>query len=407
MFSSEKNVSAVIAVGAALALAIGCSAGVKATGSPGAAGTQGTDAGVDKPITVGTAGTTGTAGTPNIVGTGGTGAGGTGGACVPTYTCDPVGGRYCNTIGNGCKGQSVNCGACPGDATCSGGDTMPGICIGGPSCPPITCSPNASMKYCGKVGDGCGRELDCGACATGQVCSGGLCVPANCTPITCAITGGGQYCGRIGDGCGGTLDCQGCSAPQTCGAYVPGVCGTPLTSCTNRLNCKPMGGQYCGVVGDNCGSTIDCGTCDNGMACRTDHVCPATGPGPCSNLQCQLDKAGECTGAGTTISGQVFDPAGKVPLYNVLLYVPNTALGPIPTGATCDRCDSPISGTPVAAGLSGAGRQVQDHERAVGDEHPAGHPDREMAAQDHPAHRHQVPGQRVQRSEHGAACRAA
>jgi hypothetical protein len=353
MFESDKKASNVVIAGV-LALALGCSAGVKATNTTGAAGSTGTDAGVDRPSIVGTSGTTGGSG-PNIVGTGGaTGAAGTGGACTPTYTCDPVGGRYCNTIGNGCKGQKVDCGACPGDATCSGGTTMPGICIGGPSCTAITCTSGGGAQYCGKVGDGCGRELDCGACAAGQVCNGGLCVPANCTPLSCAIAGGGQYCGKIGDGCGGTLDCQGCSAPQTCGAYVPGVCGTPVTSCTNRLNCKPMGGQYCGVVGDNCGSTIDCGTCDNGMACRSDHVCPATGPGPCSNLQCQLDKAGECTGSGTTISGQVFDPAAKNPLYNVLLYVPNTALGPIPTGASCDRCDSPISGTPVAAALSGA-----------------------------------------------------
>ena len=192
-------------------------------------------------------------------------------------------------------------------------------------------------------------------CAAGQTCSGGLCVPANCTPLTCALAGGGQYCGKIGDGCGGSLDCQGCSAPMTCGgANIAGVCGTSAASCTNRLNCNPMGGQYCGVVGDNCGGSIDCGACTNGMACRSDHLCPSTGPGPCQGLQCQLDKPGECTGAGTTISGSVFDPAGKVPLYNVLLYVPNTALGPISTGASCDRCDSPISGTPVAAALTGA-----------------------------------------------------
>jgi hypothetical protein len=92
------------------------------------------------------------------------------------------------------------------------------------------------------------------------------------------------------------------------------------------------------------------------MACGTGataHVCPATGGSTvCVGLQCQLDK---CSGtAETSISGFVYDPAGKNPLYNILLYVPNSALDPIPTGASCDRCDSPISGSPVAAGLSDA-----------------------------------------------------
>src|SRR5215468_7517674 len=103
MFTSERKISALAAVGAAVALALGCSAGVRATNTTGTAGSTGTDAGVDKPmITVGTAGTTGSGGTgPNIVGTAGTtGSGGAGGACTPTYTCDPAGGRYCNTIGN-------------------------------------------------------------------------------------------------------------------------------------------------------------------------------------------------------------------------------------------------------------------------------------------------------------------
>jgi hypothetical protein len=350
---SDNRVSAVFAVGVALTLAIGCSAGVKPTNTSGSAGTSGNDAGVDRPNIVGTAGTTGLAG---ALGTGGTtGTGGSAQTCTPSTTCMPVGGRYCNTIGNGCPGQKLECGACPGDSVCSGGDTAPGICQGGASCPALTCASGGSVKYCGKIGDGCGRELDCGMCASGQTCSGGLCVPASCTPLTCAVAGGGQYCGKIGDGCGGSLDCLGCSAPMTCGgANIAGVCGTPAASCTNRLNCNPMGGQYCGVVGDNCGGSIDCGACTNGMACRPDHLCPSTGPGPCQGLQCQLDKPGECTGAGTTISGSVFDPAGKVALYNVLLYVPNTALGPISTGASCDRCDSPISGSPVAAALSGA-----------------------------------------------------
>jgi hypothetical protein len=341
-----------VAMAGALVLALGCSAGVKQTsGAAGATGTGGTaTAG-----SAGAGGVTGSGGSVTPIGTAGsTGAGGAT-ACVPSVTCTPAGGRYCNVIGNGCKGGMLDCGACPGDATCSGGATNPGICIGGASCMAITCQSGGAAKYCGTIGDGCGRALDCGSCAAGQVCNGGLCVPAGCTPLTCSIAGGGQYCGTIGDGCGGSLDCMGCGAPMTCGgASVQGVCGTPAASCTNRLNCKPTGGQYCGVVGDNCGGSIDCGACDNGMACGTNHVCPSSGPGPCTNLQCQLDKPGECTGNGTTISGMVYDPAGKTPLYNVLLYVPNTALAPIPTGASCDRCDSPISGTPVAAGLSDA-----------------------------------------------------
>jgi hypothetical protein len=359
--SEDKKISALTAAGVALTLALGCSAGVRATS--GSAGSSGADAGVDRPNVVGTAGTSGPSGVGGAAGGGGTtGTGGGPQPCTPSVTCTPAGGRYCNTIGNGCPGGSLACGACPGDATCSGGATAPGICVGGASCTPITCTSGGAARYCGTIGDGCGRSLDCGGCAAGEVCSGGLCVPANCTPLSCASAGGAQYCGRIGDGCGGSLDCQGCSAPQTCGgANITGVCGTPAGSCTNRLNCTPMGGQYCGVVGDNCGGSIDCGACANGMPCQADHVCPSIGPGPCTNLQCQLDKPGECTGAGTQISGTVFDPAGKVPLYNVLVYVPNTALGPIPTGASCDRCDSPISGTPVAAALSGPdGRFVID-----------------------------------------------
>ena len=75
MFESEsdKKVSTPVAVvvAGALALALGCSAGVKATTATGTAGSTGTDAGVDRPITVGTAGVTGGGGsTPNIVGTG-------------------------------------------------------------------------------------------------------------------------------------------------------------------------------------------------------------------------------------------------------------------------------------------------------------------------------------------------
>src|SRR4029079_5668395 len=105
------------------------------------------------------------------------GPGGTGGARVPSATCTPPGGQYCGVIGNGCPGQKLDCGtACPGDWTCDMNQ-----CVGGESCPPLTCG-----NYCGDLGDGCGRKLACGTtCAGGKTCVGGICVDPGCVPITC------------------------------------------------------------------------------------------------------------------------------------------------------------------------------------------------------------------------------
>ena len=79
----------------------------------------------------------------------------------------------------------------------------------------------------------------------------------------------------------------------------------------------------------------------------------STGPssdGGCTNLQCQVHS---CSGGGsTTITGKVMDPAGRNPLYNVDVYIPNSqggALDNIPIGinsASCS-CDALFSGSPI------------------------------------------------------------
>ncbi|MBC8131733.1 MAG: hypothetical protein H7X95_02030 [Deltaproteobacteria bacterium] len=266
-------------------------------------------------------------------------------SCTPT-SCTPLGGRYCGDIGDGCFG-SLSCGACPSDQACEAR-----LCVGGASCQALSCTAVGGGKYCGTVGDGCGRKLDCPACGAGEICAGGICVPgAGCVPLTCSPAAGGKYCGKVGDGCGGTLDCGGCAAPQVCGGFNPNVCGPAPGSCTPIACTTAGGGQYCGRIGNGCGGMLDCGACADGMACGTGataHVCPSMGT--CTNLQCKIER---CEGgAPTSISGIVYDPAGKNPLYNVVVYVPNTTLDPITTGATCDRCASPVSGQPVAAALT-------------------------------------------------------
>jgi hypothetical protein len=82
----------------------------------------------------------------------------------------------------------------------------------------------------------------------------------------------------------------------------------------------------------------------------------------CQNLQCQVHSCGgdaggvdgaTVDGGGTTITGQVFDPAGRNPLYNVVAYIPNAAGGaldsiPIGVGANSCSCGALFSGQPIA-----------------------------------------------------------
>jgi len=73
--------------------------------------------------------------------------------------------------------------------------------------------------------------------------------------------------------------------------------------------------------------------------------------GFCTGLQCQQQM---CTVGTTSISGIVYDPAGKNPLYNVAVYVPNQQVRALPSGASCDSCESNYSGQPIAVGLTDA-----------------------------------------------------
>ena len=272
-------------------------------------------------------------------------------ACVPQASCaNGTQFSYCGTIGDGCGGKLV----CPA-SSCSAGqvcDTTSHICQGGASCVPQTsCGNGTDFNYCGTIGNGCGGSLVCPAdsCTTGQVCNTQTDVchgDSTCVPKTSCSNGTPfNYCGTIGDGCGGSIAC----ATNQCGTGK--VCDTSTNQCKGDASCVPLtcvlpdGGQYCGgVVGDGCGGSITCnGACPSGTTC-TGHACVCN-----DGLVCHVAK---CDAGSTTITGKVYDPAGLNPLYNVIVYIPNTTLGSITHGATCDRCATP-SGEPITAQVSG------------------------------------------------------
>jgi len=74
--------------------------------------------------------------------------------------------------------------------------------------------------------------------------------------------------------------------------------------------------------------------------------------GPCVGLKCQ--QVACSGGATTTVSGTVYDPAARVPLYNIIVYVPNAPLDPIPKPLTCDKCGAIASGSPIVTALTDA-----------------------------------------------------
>jgi hypothetical protein len=219
-----------------------------------------------------------------------------GGSCTPR-TCDELGITCGAAIDPKCPGGgSLNCGnSCPD--SCDHGTCTTTTCVADPT---ITCE---ALHYtCGQTSDGCGHLLDCGTkpCDTGEICMQNVCTtPPACIPTTCAALG--YTCGQAGDGCGHKLDCG-------------------STTC-------PIPGQTCGG-----GGTI--GKCGCTGVCSQIPTCPTTG-------------------VTTTLSGKVYDPAGRNPLYHALVYIANDPTDPnlktFPEGITCDVCGSNAAGSPLVS----------------------------------------------------------
>jgi hypothetical protein len=88
---------------------------------------------------------------------------------------------------------------------------------------------------------------------------------------------------------------------------------------------------------------------------------PVAEPGaPVLRRRGLIDKQVQCEGeATTTVTGTVYIPSGQLPLYNAMVYVPETELAPMAAGASCN-CE--ISGEPIVSALTdSSGRFVLEN----------------------------------------------
>jgi hypothetical protein len=68
----------------------------------------------------------------------------------------------------------------------------------------------------------------------------------------------------------------------------------------------------------------------------------------CTNLCLQMQT---CPSGTTTVTGTVYAPNGVDPVSNVIVYVPNASVSPLPTGV---KCTCPLMGSPLVSAVTGA-----------------------------------------------------
>lgn len=152
-----------------------------------------------------------------------------------------------------------------------------------------------------------------------------------------------------------------CSGGQwsACDAHALSIesVGTSVAALTTAACANNPCDPWCKVTTES-GSDVDGGTLlaktEAGGVTLTANATDASYDGDarvCTGLQCQIDT---CAGdpKKTVLTGTVYDPAGKNPVYNALVYVPNAAVDAIKEGVSCDSCAT-SSGSPIVSALTG------------------------------------------------------
>jgi hypothetical protein len=130
---------------------------------------------------------------------------------------------------------------------------------------------------------------------------------ATCDPV------GGQYCGILADECSpkGRLECSlVCDiAGFTCGGRgLTNLCGAvPGSDACRAVSCLTAAASYCGKIGDGCGGTLDCGECSPPLSCGAGGIPGVCGgrDDVCSPLNCARATVRYCGVIGDGCGGRL------------------------------------------------------------------------------------------------------
>jgi hypothetical protein len=154
-----------------------------------------------------------------------------------------------------------------------------------------------------------------------------------------------------------------CSAGGSTGAGTPSI-GEPVPGAGGGAMSPPGAGN---------GSeppSVPNPTTEGGLLDPDDIPVGMETPTPTRSLQPRglIGKRVSCDGdVTTTVSGTVYTPSGALPLYNVMVYVPETELAPLTPGASCS-CE--ISGEPITSALTDASGRFVLEDVPVGSDIP-------------------------------------
>jgi hypothetical protein len=222
-------------------------------------------------------------------------------------------------------------------------------------------------------GNGCGGTIDCGSCDAGEAC--GLDAPFQCGTlltgtddecpaeiVDCAAVG--AECGLIGNGCGGTIDCGGCAVGELCGLDTPQICGT-VPVCQPLSDAVACDGK-CGIASNGCGSEVAGGVvdCDAAFPCPGGETCGGGGvPNECGSGGAACQPNLQATACSGRVCGAASDGCGGSHL-----------CGTCGVGTACQagQCVAAPSCTPSTQGAACAGKTCGQVGNGCGGTHDCG-----------------------------------